>query len=189
MNLPGAGLRPHQSGGDASAHCRKGSTVSIPQEAQLPAQPELPDQPPATKDRKWVWIILGVIAAFLVLVAIGAIVQLNKAGGASNQAKGLAENFTKLVIAGESDKAYDFLDPKLHEQLSEEDFIAGVHSLKLNDSCQPTYEEPKVNSEGGTNIADVAGVITCDGKAVELVYGFQGTDELKIINIELIPKV
>jgi hypothetical protein len=45
-----------------------------------------------------------------------------------------------------------------------------------------------VSTENGVKAADVAGVITCDGKEVDLAYRFEGTDELKMTNIKLRPK-
>jgi hypothetical protein len=34
----------------------------------------------------------------------------------------------------------------------------------------------------------VAGVITCEGKEVDLAYRFEGTEKLKMTNIKLRPK-
>ncbi|WP_426998778.1 hypothetical protein [Pseudarthrobacter sp. N5] len=156
---------------------------------QYPSPFGLPGQQPPAKSRKGLWIILGIVGGVLLLVIVGVVVLLKVVGGATNQAKGLAENFTKLLISGETGKAYDdFLDPKLQEQLSRDDFAAGVKSLEMDDTCKPAYDDLKVSSENGTNAADVAGVITCDGKKVELAYRFEGTDELKMINIKLKPK-
>lgn len=150
----------------------------------------LPGQQPPTRSRRKLWVILGIVGGVLLLVVLGVVILVNVVGGAANQAKGLADGFTKLVIAGDSSKAYDdYLDPALKEQLSKEDFIAGVQSLEMNDSCKPAYNDVKVSSENGTNAADVAGLITCDNnKAVELAYGFEGKDAPKMINIKLRPK-
>jgi len=76
----------------------------------------------------------------------------------------------------------------LKEQLTKEDFASGVESLKLDPSCTTAYDDLKVSSESGTNIADVTGVIKCEGKDIELVYRFTGKDELKMVNIRLKPK-
>jgi hypothetical protein len=162
---------------------------AVPGQNPAPGPFGLPGQrPPATSRRK-LWIILGAIGGVLLLVIVGAVIIFNMVGGASNKAKGLAENFTNLVIAGESSKAYDdYLDPELQKQLTKEEFIDGVESLKMDGSCKPAYDELKVSSENGTNAADVAGLITCDGKEVELAYRFEGKDELKMINIKLKPK-
>lgn len=149
----------------------------------------LPGQQPPARSRRKLWIILGAVGAVLLLVIVAAVVIFNMVGGAASKAKGLAENFTNLVIAGESSQAYDdYLDPELQKQLSKEDFIAGVESLEMDGTCKPAYDELKVSSENGTNAADVAGLITCDGKEVELAYRFEGKDELKMINIKLKPK-
>jgi hypothetical protein len=150
----------------------------------------LPGEQPPVRNRRKLWVILGIVAGVLLLVVLGVVILVNVVGGAANQAKGLADGFTKLVIAGESSKAYDdYLDPALKEQLSKEDFIAGVQSLEMNESCKPAYDDVKVSSENGTNAADVAGIITCDNnKAVELAYRFEGKDAPKMINIKLRPK-
>jgi hypothetical protein len=50
------------------------------------------------------------------------------------------------------------------------------------------YDDLKKSSESGSNIADVTGVINCDGKDIALVYRFAGKDELKMVNIRLKPK-
>ena len=148
----------------------------------------LPGQPPA-KDRKKLWVILGIAGGVVLLAVVGILVLFNVFGGATNQARGLADGFTKLVIAGESSKAYDdYLDPALQEQLPKEDFIAGVKSLEMNDTCKPAYNDVKVTSENGVNAADIAGVITCDGQQIDLAYRFEGKDELKMTNIKLRPK-
>jgi hypothetical protein len=149
----------------------------------------LPGQQPPAKGRRKLWIILGSIGGVLLLVILGLIILVNVVGGATNQARGLADGFTKLVIAGENAKAYDdYLDPALYEQLSKEAFITGVERLEMNASCKPSYNDLKVSTENGVKAADVAGVITCDGKEVDLAYRFEGTDELKMTNIKLRPK-
>ena len=149
----------------------------------------LPGQQPPAKGRRKLWIILGSIGGVLLLVVLGIIILVNVAGSATNEARGLADGFTKLVIAGDNAKAYDdYLDPALQEQLSKEAFVTGVGSLEMNDSCKPSYNDLKVSTENGVKAADVAGVITCDGKEVDLAYRFEGTDEMKMTNIKLRPK-
>ncbi|MEE2521772.1 hypothetical protein V1639_02250 [Pseudarthrobacter sp. J75] len=152
-----------------------------------PAPFGLPGQPPRTKSRKGLYIVLGIVAAGVVLVVAGIIVLVSLAGSATSQAKGVAEDFTDLVIAGESDKAYDYLDPALQEQLSQEDFVAGVASLNMDDTCKPEYRNVTAATENGRKSADVAGLITCADTTVELEYRFEGTEDLKMINIKLKP--
>jgi hypothetical protein len=148
----------------------------------------LPGQPPA-RDRKKLWIALGIAGGVVLLAIIGIVVLFTIFGSATNQARGLADGFTKLVIAGDSSKAYDdYLDPALQEQLPKEDFIEGVKSLNMDDTCKPAYNDFKVSSENGINAADIAGVITCDGQQVDLAYRFEGRDDLKMTNIKLRPK-
>ena len=147
-----------------------------------------PDQQPPARSRKK-WILLGIAGGVLLLVIAGGVFVFNLVGGATNKARNLADDFTQLVIAGDTDKAYDdFLDPALQEQLSKEQFAAGVQSLELNETCKPTYNDLKVSSENGNNTADVAGVIGCDGKEVDLAYRFDNDRDIKMINIKLRPK-
>jgi hypothetical protein len=122
-------------------------------------------------------------------VVLGIIILVNVVGSATNHARGLADGFTKLVISGQSSEAYDeYLDPALKEQLSKEAFITGVGTLEMNDQCKPSYNDLQVSTENGVKTADVAGVISCEGKEVDLAYRFEGTDNLKMTNIKLRPK-
>lgn len=153
-----------------------------------PAPFGLPGQPPA-RSRKGLWIVVGIVGGVLLLVVVGVLLILNLVGGATRKASNLADDFTRLVIAGETDKAYDdFMDPALKEQLTKDDFASGVESLKLDPSCTTAYDDLKVSTENETNIADVAGLIKCEGKDIELVYRFAGKDELKMVSIRLKPK-
>lgn len=149
----------------------------------------LPGEPPARSRRK-LWTILGMVAGVLLLVIVGVVILVNIVNGATNHARGLAETFTKLVIAGDSSTAYDdYLDPALKDQVTKEAFIAGIKTLEMDDTCKPAYNEVKASTENGTKAADIAGLITCDGnKKIDLVYRFEGTDELKMINIKLKPQ-
>lgn len=126
-----------------------------------------PAQPPPKKSRKALWIVLGIVGVVLLLAAAGVVILLNVVGGTTNQARGLADDFNKLIIAGDVDTAYDkYLDPALMQKLSREEFAAGVHGLGLDDSCKANYTSLKVSSSNGTNSADVAGSIDCDTKSV-----------------------
>ena len=146
-------------------------------------------QPPPKKSRKALWIVLGIVGGVLLLVSAGVVVLLNVVGGATNQARGIADDFTKLIIAGEVSTAYEkYLDPALMRKISPEEFAAGVQSLELDGSCKPNFSSLNVNSNNGSNSADVAGTIDCDTKSVELAYRFEGRDELKMVNIRLRPQ-
>lgn len=141
------------------------------------------------KSGRKLWIVLGIVGGVLLLAIVGVVLLVNLVSGATSKARGLADDFTQLVIAGDTAKAYDdFLDPALQDKLSKEEFAAGVQSLELNDSCKPSYNDFKVSTENGNNSADVAGVITCDGKEVDLVYRFDGNKDMKMITIKLRPK-
>ena len=135
------------------------------------------------------WIVLGVVGGVLLLAAAGVAILVSVVGGATNHARGLSDEFTNLIIAGDVNNAYEnYLDPGLMQKLSREEFAAGVQSLGLDGSCKPTYSTVKVNSSNGTNSADIAGFIECSTKRVELVYRFEGRDELKMVNIRLRPE-
>ncbi|MCO4237718.1 hypothetical protein NG702_09870 [Pseudarthrobacter sp. MDT3-28] len=150
----------------------------------------LPGQEPPAQSRRKLWTILGVVGGVLLLAVVGVLILVNIVNGATNHARGLADSFTKLVIAGDSSKAYDdYLDPALHEQLTKEDFVAGIKTLEMDSTCKTAYNEVKASTENGTKAADIAGLITCDGdKKIDLIYRFEGTDELKMINIKLKPQ-
>ena len=148
-----------------------------------------PGQQPPARNRRKLWIILGIVGGVVLLAVVGVALLVNLVGGATAKAKGLADDFTQLVIAGDTDAAYDdFLDPALQDKLSKEEFAAGVQSLELDGTCKPSYNDLKVSTENGNNAADVAGVISCDGKEVDLAYRFDGNKDMKMINIKLRPK-
>jgi len=149
----------------------------------------LPGQQPPAKSRRKLWIILAGIGGVLLLVVLGIIILVTVVGSATNQARGLADSFTRLVISGQSSQAYDeYLDPALKEQLSKEAFITGVGTLEMNDQCKPSYNDLQVSTENGVKTADMAGVISCEGKEVDLAYRFEGTNDLKMTEIKLRPK-
>jgi hypothetical protein len=149
----------------------------------------LPGPQPPVKSRRKLWIFLAAIGGVLLLVVLGIVILVNVVGSATNQARGLADGFTRLVIGGQSSRAYDeYLDPALKEQLSKEAFITGVGTLEMNGQCKPSYNDLEVTTENGVKAADVAGVISCEGKEVDLAYRFEGTDDLKMTNIKLRPK-
>ena len=148
-----------------------------------------PGRPPPKKSHKALWIVLGVVGSVLLLVAVGGVILINVVGGATNQARGIADEFTKLIIAGDVNNAYEnYLDPALKEKLSREEFALGVQGLGLDSSCKPNYSSVNVSSKNGSNSADIAGSIDCDTKRVELIYRFEGLHELKMVNIRLRPQ-
>jgi len=171
---------------------RQGQAGFTPQQfGRLPEQPApfgLPGEPPRQRSRRKLWIILGSIGGVLLLVILGIVILVNVVGSATNQARGLADDFTKKVIAGDSSGAYDeYLDPDLKKQLSKEAFISGVKSLEMDSSCQPAYNNLKVATDNSVKSAEVVGQISCTGKKVDLAYRFQGTDKLLMTNIKLRP--
>ncbi|MDV8149415.1 hypothetical protein [Arthrobacter sp. B10-11] len=171
------------------AHPQYGSSPYGAPQYTDPGPYGVPGQHPPAKSRKKLWIILGIVGGVLLLAIVGVALLVNLVGGATSKAKGLAEDFTQLVIAGDTDTAYDdFLDPALQDKLSKEEFAAGVQSLELDETCKPTYNDFKVSSDNGNNAADVAGVINCEGKDVDLAYRFDGNKDMKMINIKLRPK-
>ncbi|MET3721223.1 MULTISPECIES: hypothetical protein [unclassified Arthrobacter] len=162
----------------------------------VPGQPPadgpfgLPGEEPPARGRRRLWTILGVVGGVLLLVILGVVILFNVVAGPTNHAKGLADDFTKLVIDGDSSTAYDkYLDPALQEQVTKEAFIAGIKTLEMDNSCKPTYSAVSADTENGTKTADVLGLITCDGaRNIDLVYRFEGTHDLKMMNIKIKPK-
>ncbi|WP_255769627.1 hypothetical protein [Pseudarthrobacter sulfonivorans] len=150
----------------------------------------LPGEQPPAPGRRRLWTILGVAGGVLLLVILGVVILVNVVAGPTNHARGLADDFTKLVIAGDSSQAYDlYLDPALQKQVTKEEFLAGIKSLEMDGSCKPTYNNVSAGTENGTKAADVAGLIACSGgKDIDLVYRFEGTDDLKMVSIKIKPK-
>ena len=188
-NQPG----PQQPGPYPSGPNQPGPQQPGPQQPvgrrPLPPSPFGLPGVPAARSRKGTWLVAGIVAGVLLLVGVGAWLLMNLVGGGTRQAGDLADGFTKLVIAGDTDKAYnDYMDPSLKEQLSREGFASGVQSLQLDPSCTTAYDDLKVTTENGNNIADVAGLIKCQDKDIELVYRFAGKDDLKMVTIRLRPK-
>ncbi len=168
---------------------------ATPDQYNTPGQPPaggpfgLPGQAPPAGGRKKLWTILGIAGGVLLLVILGVVILVNVVAGPTNHARGLADNFTRMVIAGDTATAYDnYLDPALQEQVSKEAFISGVKTLEMDDTCKPTYNEVTAGTTNGTKSADIVGLITCDGgKNIDLVYRFEGKDELKMVNIKIKP--
>ncbi|UVJ40867.1 hypothetical protein [Arthrobacter sp. CJ23] len=175
---------PHQPGQNPPPFPPPG--YGGPQQAQPPQwQPQW--QPPA-KSRKGLWIVLGIVGGVLVLVVIGVLVLVNVVGGATNRARSLADEFTTLVVKGQTDEAYDnYIHPALQAEIDKESFKEGIQGLELDASCKPNYSSVNVKSENGSNSADIAGTLQCSGKSIELRYVFEGTDELKMSSIRLRP--
>ncbi|MCX2747498.1 hypothetical protein OOZ51_06650 [Arthrobacter sp. MI7-26] len=147
-----------------------------------------PDVPPAAKNRKLLWIILGVVGTVLVLIVVGVIVLANVVGNATNRARAISDDFTRLIVNGKSEQAYDqYLNPAVAQSLPKADFVAGVAGLQLDNSCTPHYDSVMANSVNGTNTADVAGTLQCQGRSFELRYSFVGND-LKMNAISLQPQ-
>lgn len=133
-------------------------------------------------------VLLAGAGGLVLLVALGILIAVNVTGSTSNQARGLAEGFTELVIAGDTAKAYrEYLDPALQEQLSKEQFMTGIGTLKLDRSCEPAFSEFTVDNDGGGRRADVTGLITCGDRKTDLSYRFEGADQLKMTSITLRP--
>ncbi|MDP9693612.1 UNVERIFIED_ORG: hypothetical protein J2X79_001160 [Arthrobacter globiformis] len=179
---------PYQPGPQQPGPYQPGRQQRQGRRALPPSPFGLPGLPPA-KSRKGLWIVVGIVAGVLLLVIVGVLLLVNLVGGSTRQAGDLADDFTKLVIAGDTDKAYnDYMDPSLKEQLSREEFASGVKSLQLDPSCTAAYDDLKVSTQNDNNIADVAGLIKCQGKDIEMAYRFAGKDELKLVTIKLRPK-
>ncbi|WP_420180636.1 hypothetical protein [Paenarthrobacter sp. TA1.8] len=145
-------------------------------------------QQPPKKSRKLLWIVLSVVAGVVVLAVVGILVLVNVVGNATSKARSLADEFTNLVVSGQTEQAYDnYLSQPLKDELDKQSFVDGIASLELDSSCKPNYNSVNVNSENGNNKADLAGKLQCDGKTIDLQYIFEGTNELKMSSIRLRP--
>ncbi|MBT2587458.1 hypothetical protein J7I86_16720 [Arthrobacter sp. ISL-95] len=134
------------------------------------------------------WIILSVVAGVIVLAVVGVLLLVNLVGNATSKARSLADEFTNLVVSGQTEQAYDnYLSQPLKDELDKQSFVDGIASLNLDSSCKPNYNSVNVNSENGNNKADLGGTLQCDGKKIDLQYIFEGTDDLKMSSIRLRP--
>ncbi|MDR6985669.1 hypothetical protein J2Y66_000132 [Paenarthrobacter nitroguajacolicus] len=145
-------------------------------------------QPPARKSRKVLWIVLSIVAGVIVLAVVGVLLLVNLVGNATSKARSLADEFTTLVVSGQTEQAYDnYLSQPLKDELDKQSFVDGIASLELDSSCKPNYNSVNVNSNNGNNKADLAGKLQCDGKTIDLQYVFEGTNDLKMSSIRLRP--
>lgn len=135
-------------------------------------------------------ILWAGVGGLVLLLALGVIIFLNVTGSTSNQARGLAEDFTDLVVAGDTARAYrEYLDPALQEQLSKEQFMTGLGTLKLDKTCERHFSDFTVGRGNGGDVkrADITGIITCGERKIDLSYRFEGADQLKMTSITLRP--
>lgn len=128
------------------------------------------------------------VGAVLVLIVVGVIVLVNVVGSATNKATAVSDDFTRLIVSGQSAQAYDqYMHPSLTKSLPKAEFVADVAGLRLDNSCKPHYDSVMVNSVNGSSTANVAGTLQCQGKNFEFRYSFVGND-LKMNAIRLQPQ-
>lgn len=145
-------------------------------------------QPPARKSRKVLWIVLSIVAGVIVLAVVGVLLLVNLVGNATSKARSLADEFTNLVVSGQTEQAYDnYLSQPLKDELDKQSFMDGIASLELDSSCKPNYNSVNVNNNNGNNKADLSGALQCDGKTIDLHYVFEGSNDLKMSSIRLRP--
>ena len=187
-----AGFQPSPEGQNQGQYQAQGQYPAAAQygaPGYYPGPSGLPGQQPPVKSRKKLWIILGSAGGVLLLVIIGVTALVNLAGSATSRATGRGDAFNKPLISGDTDEAYEHLDPALHVKMPKQSFISGIAGPKLNDACKPTYNDIKVISTNGANSADVAGLIKCDAdKKVSFSYRFGGTDEPNLGSFKLEPQ-
>ncbi|WP_458106983.1 hypothetical protein M1D51_14425 [Arthrobacter sp. R3-55] len=134
------------------------------------------------------WIVLSIVAGVIVLAVVGVLVLVNLVGNATSKARSLADEFTSLVVSGQTEQAYEnYLSQPLKDELDKDSFMDGIASLELDSSCKPNYNSVNVNNNNGNNKADLSGTLQCDGKTINLQYVFEGTNDLKMSSIRLRP--
>ncbi|MEV7660186.1 hypothetical protein [Paenarthrobacter sp. NPDC089316] len=191
---PENGTPPQWQQPPSSASAQGGAQYPAPGPYQQNPYPQGQYQPgqygqqPPRKNRKVLWIVLGIVAGVIVLAVVGVVILVNVVGNATSKARSLADEFTNLVVSGQSGQAYDnYLSQPLKDELDKQSFMDGIASLELDSSCKPNYNSVSVNSNNGNNKADLAGTLQCDGKTIDLQYVFEGTNELKMSSIRLRP--
>ncbi|MGX9901769.1 hypothetical protein ACW0JT_21430 [Arthrobacter sp. SA17] len=116
------------------------------------------------------------------------VLLVNVLGATGDHAKDVADDFTSLMVSGETDNAYDnYLDSSFQQEISKEDFIAGHQELELDASCKPTYDFVDSYKVDGTKYAEVLGVLACDDKDFEFEYFLEGKNELKLTSVWIEP--
>lgn len=157
-------------------------------QGQYPPNPYGQQVPPPAKSKKVLWIVLSIVGGVIILAVVGVLLLVNLVGNATSQARSLADEFTTLVVSGQTEQAYDdYLSQPLKDELDKQSFLDGIASLQLDSSCKPNYTSVSVDSENGNNTADLSGTLQCDGKTIDLKYVFQGTNDLKMSSIRLRP--
>ena len=132
---------------------------------------------PVRKNRKVLWIVLGAVGGVVLLAVVGVVLLVNLVGNATAKARSQAQEFTKLLLDGRNEEAYDrFLTDSLKEDVSKAAFLDGIGSLELSDSCKANYNSVNAESKNGVNRAEVSGTLDCSGRTIELKYGFVGND-------------
>ncbi len=132
---------------------------------------------PAPKSRKTLWIVLSVVGAVVVLAVVGVVLLVNLVGNATGKVRAQAEEFTNLLLKGSNEEAYDrFLTDSLKENLSKDSFTQGINGLDLSDSCKANYNSINAESKNGVNRTEISGTLDCNGRTIELTYGFVGKD-------------
>jgi hypothetical protein len=143
---------------------------------------------PGPKSRKTLWILLGVIGGVVILAVVGLVLLFSLVGNATGKAKGQAEEFTRLLVEGQHEEAYDgYLTDALKENISKSRFVRGIAGLDLDNSCKANYNSVSSSSENGRAEAEVSGTLDCDGRIIDLEYRFVG-DDLKINDIKVKPR-
>lgn len=129
------------------------------------------------KNRKVLWIVLGALGAVILLAVVGVVLLVNLVGNATGKAKGQAEEFTNLLLDGRNGEAYDrFLTDSLKDELPKATFVQGIDRLELSDSCNANYNSVSAESKNGVHRAEVSGTLNCNGRTIDLKYGFVGND-------------
>ncbi len=132
---------------------------------------------PAPKSRKVLWIVLGAVGAVVIVAVVGVVLLVNLVGNATGKVKSQAEEFTNLLLERRNDEAYDrFLTDALKEDLPRANFIRGINGLELSDSCKASYNSINAESRNGVNHAEITGTLDCDGRTIDLKYGFVGNE-------------
>lgn len=137
---------------------------------QMPHQ--VPVSEPPKKRRRWLWIVLGVLGFFILLIG-GCTVFLVNAVSAPIDA---TNEYVARLDDGDYQGAYDSLCSSARSSISAEDWIALVREGQPGEITGYNFSSASVNSSGGVSTAEVSGTIEFGSDVRTITYNLLEED-------------